>query len=506
MPTFAAIDVGSNAMRLAIGTVDGDTKVTVVENLREPVRLGQDVFTTGAIAEHTIESSVEAFRRFRTAVDGRGAKWTKAVATSATREATNRDLFLDRIAQASGIDIAVIGAEEEARLIHLAVEEKVNLRNKLAMLIDIGGGSTEITLVADGNILSTESFRMGAVRLLQVLEEKKHGEKHFNQLVREYVDATQRRLKKEIGSQKIDLCVGTGGNIETLGDLRREVLGKERDTQLEEDELDQLVRKVQSMSFEERVAQLRLRPDRADVIVPASIVLQKILRLAGVKELLIPKLGLKDGLLLDMAQELYGEKRHPLRDQVMASALQLGRKYLFDEQHGTSVARFAVRLFDETRTLHNLTLEYRLLLEVAALLHDIGSFINMAEHHKHTLYLLSATPVIGLTKEQMAIVANTARYHRKSQPKIQHDAFRVLSSKDRVIVSKLAALLRVADAMDNEHASKVSEFSVEMKKPKFIIRLRGEGDLLLEKWALLKKAQMFEETFSVKVAVEDHAD
>ncbi len=176
---------------------------------------------------------------------------------------------------------------------------------------------------------------------------------------------------------------------------------------------------------------------------------------------------------------------------------------MVDEQHGTSVARFAVKLFDETRTLHNLTLEYRLLLEVAALLHDIGSFINMAEHHKHTLYLLTATPVIGLTREQMAVVANTARYHRKSQPKIQHDAYRVLSSKDRVVVAKLAALLRVADAMDNEHASKVSEFSVELKKPKFLIRLKGEGDLLLEKWALLKKAQMFEETFSVKVAVED---
>jgi exopolyphosphatase/guanosine-5'-triphosphate,3'-diphosphate pyrophosphatase len=503
MPTFAAIDVGSNAMRLSIGTVDGERKLSVVDNLREPVRLGQDVFTTGAIAEQTIESAVEAFKRFRDAVDARGAKWTKAVATSATREASNRDLFIDRISQASGIDIGVIGAEEEARLIHLAVEEKVNLRNKLAMLVDIGGGSTEITLVADGNILSTESFRMGAVRLLQVLEEKKHGEKHFNQLVREYVDATQRRLKKEIGSQKIDLCVGTGGNIETLGDLRREVLGKEKDTVLEEGELDQLVRKLLGMSFEERVSQLRLRPDRADVIVPASIVLQRILKLAGIEEMVIPKVGLKDGLLIDMAQELYGEKRHPLRDQVMASALQLGKKYMFDEQHGTTVSRFAVRLFDETRTLHNLTLEYRLLLEVAGLLHDIGGFINMAEHHKHTLYLLTATPVIGLSKEQMAIVANTARYHRKSQPKIQHDAFRVLPSRDRVVVSKLAALLRVADAMDNQHAAKVSEFSVEFRKPKFIISLKGEGDLLLEKWALLKKAQMFEETYSVKVSVED---
>jgi exopolyphosphatase/guanosine-5'-triphosphate,3'-diphosphate pyrophosphatase len=188
---------------------------------------------------------------------------------------------------------------------------------------------------------------------------------------------------------------------------------------------------------------------------------------------------------------------------VMASALQVGRKYQFDEQHGSIVARHAIRLFDETRQLHNLSLDDRLLLEVAALLHDIGSFIGMGDHHKHTLYLLQSTPIVWLTQVQMAIVANAARYHRKSLPKPQHDAYAVLGSKDRVIVSKLAAMLRLADAMDTEHASKVTDFDVEYRKPKFSIRLRGEGDLLLEKWALLKKAAMFEEVFSVAVAVEE---
>lgn len=503
MPTFAAIDVGSNAMRLAIGTADGDKNLTVVENLRESVRLGQEVFTAGVFSEQTIDSAVEAFVRFRAAIDARGARFTRAVATSATREAMNRDIFIDRIAQASGIDVAVIGTDEEARLIHVAVGERVNLRDSLAMLVDIGGGSTEITLSKDGKILTTESFKLGAVRLLQVLEGKKHGEKQFNQLVREYVDASQKKLKKEIGNEKIDLCVGTGGNIETLGDLRCEVLGKEKNTVLGVDELDVLVRRLLGTSFEERVSQLRLRPDRADVIVPASIVLQRILKQAGADEVVIPRVGLKDGLLLDMVQEIYGGKQSTQRDQVLSSAMQIGRKYGFDEQHGLTVARFAVQLFDETRQLHNLPVEYRLLLEVAALLHDIGGFVGMADHHKHTLYLLSVTPIIGLTAEHAAIVANVSRYHRKSQPKPQHDAYRVLPAKDRVIVTKMASLLRLADAMDNEHAAKVTEFSVDYKKPRFVIRLAGEGDLLLEKWALLKKSQMFEDTFSVKVAIED---
>lgn len=503
MPTLAAIDVGTNALRLVIGSVDGERKLTLVENIRDPVRLGQDVFTKGSISEETIDRAVEAFVRFKAAIDQHSAKWTKAVATSATREAFNKEIFLDRIAQASGIEIEVIGPEEEARLIHLAVADAVNLKGKLAMLVDIGGGSAEITLASNGNIISTESFRMGAVRLLQVLEEKKRGERHFNQLVREYVDAAQRRIRKEIGEKKIDLCVGTGGNIESLGQLRREVFNKERETTISRDELDALVKKLQGMTFEERIQQLRLRPDRADVIVPAAIVLQKIVKLADVDEVEIPGVGLKDGLLLDMIAELYGEQKHLHRNQVLASALQIGRKYAFDEQHGTTTAGFAVKLFDETKALHNLPIEYRMLLEVAALLHDTGQFVNITDHHKHTQYLLLANPVIGLTQAQIAVVANIARYHRKSMPKPQHEAYAKLSSKERVAVSKLAALLRLADAMDNEHAAKVCDFEVEYKKPKFTIRLRGEGDLLLEKWALARKSEMFEEVYSTRLCVEE---
>jgi exopolyphosphatase/guanosine-5'-triphosphate,3'-diphosphate pyrophosphatase len=503
MPILAAIDVGSNALRLAIGDVDNQQHVTMLESLRESVRLGQDVFANGIISEATMDQAVAAFERFRQSIDLRGASWTKAVATSAVREALNREIFVDRLAGASGIDVTAIGPEEEARLIFLSVADKLNLKNKLAMLIDIGGGSTEITLAEDESIVATESFRLGAVRLLNLFEEKKHGEARFNQLLREYMDATQKKIKKEIGSRKIDLCVGTGGNIETLGDLCSSLLRREQNSELSDDDLDVLVKKLQGITYEQRIQELGLRPDRADVIVPASIVLQKIIRVAGVKEVVIPHVGLKDGLLIDMIQELFGEKRPLRRDQVLASAIQLGRKYMFDEQHATTVARYAVRLFDETRSLHNLGMEYRLLLEVAALLHDIGNFVNSTDHHKHTYYLVSVSPLIGLTQAQLAIVANVARYHRKSMPKPQHDGYRALSSKERVVVSKLSALLRLADAMDNEHASKVESFSVEYKKPKLTVRLRGDGDLLLEKWALVKKAPMFEDVFSVKFAIED---
>jgi exopolyphosphatase/guanosine-5'-triphosphate,3'-diphosphate pyrophosphatase len=503
MPTIAAIDVGTNAMRLVIGSVNRDHRIELLENIREPVRLGKDVFAKGSIAEETTERAIEAFQKFKRLIDKYGVEHIKAVATSATREALNSDIFIDRIAQATGIDIATIAGEEEARLIHLAVADRVNLRNKRAILIDIGGGSVEVTLVSDGGISATVSFNMGTVRLLQKLEQERVGEPRFNQLVHEYAEATRKWLESRIGQHKLDLCIATGGNAEALGDLRKRLFGKDSQFVLTRQELDALVDTLQGMSFAERIQELRLRPDRADVIVPASIVLQTIVRQAGVEQVLVPNVGLKDGVLLDIVQELYDQKHRLHRDQVLASAMQVGQKYGFDEQHGTSVARFAVQLFDATQRLHNLDDESRLLLEVAALLHDIGHFVNATEHHKHTYYLLAATPLIGLSKPQRAIVANVARYHRKSSPSLQHEPFKVLPAKDRVVVAKLAALLRIADALDTEHAGKVTSVAVEYDRPRLLLKLHGQGDLLLEKWALVKRTPLFEEIFGVKVAITD---
>jgi exopolyphosphatase / guanosine-5'-triphosphate,3'-diphosphate pyrophosphatase len=503
MPTIAAIDVGTNAMRLVIGSINLDHRIELLENIREPVRLGKDVFAKGTISEETTERAIEAFQKFKRHIDKYGVEHLKAVATSATREALNSDIFIDRLARATGIDIVAIGGEEEARLIHLAVADRVNLHNKRAILVDIGGGSIEVTLVADASIQATVSFNMGTVRLLQKLEQERVGEPRFNQLVREYADASRKWLESRIAQQKLDLCIATGGNAEALGDLRKQLLGKDSPFVITRTELDALVETLQGMRFAERIQELRLRPDRADVIVPAAIVLQTIVRQAGIDQVLVPNVGLKDGLLLDIIQDLYDQTARLHRDQVLTSALQVGRKYAFDESHAMAVARFAVQLFDKTQRLHHLDDESRLLLEVAAMLHDIGHFVNATEHHKHTFYLLNATPLIGLTKPQRAVVANVARYHRKSAPSLQHESFKVLPAKDRVIVTKLAALLRLADALDNEHAGKVTDIAVEYNRPRLVLTLHGQGDLLLEKWALAKRTPLFEEVFGVKAAIAD---
>jgi exopolyphosphatase/guanosine-5'-triphosphate,3'-diphosphate pyrophosphatase len=505
VPTIAAIDVGSNAIRLAIANANADGTYQAIYNVREPVRLGQDVFTKGTISANTIERAVQTFTEFKQHLERNHVTHIKAVGTSALREATNRDVVLKAITKATGIEITLIGGEEEARLIHQAVKQVVNLKNKVALLIDIGGGSVEVMLADDTTVLCTESYSMGSVRLLKILDEKA-GEERFNQLVTEYVDATQRRLEQEIGNQKIDICVGTGGSIEAIGELRREMFDKNSNQKVTADELKSIVKKLRQTTLDERIQDLRLRPDRADVIVPAAIVLQKIVQQSGVSEVAIPGIGLKDGVLQEILSEVRDHEKRIYRQQVVESARRLGKKYFYDEKHATTVAKLALQIYDQTQTLHELDAEARLVLEVAALLHDIGHYVNVSNHHKHTFYLIQSSPLVGMTQLQMDMVANVARYHRKSPPKVQHKPYEDLPPKHRLTISKLAAILRLADALDHEHASTVESVDVENKKPRFVFRLKGKGDMLLEKWALSAKRDLFESVFAANVVVEDRAN
>lgn len=501
MQTIAAIDVGSNAMRLVVGRLGYDDKLETLENLRLPVRLGQDAFSLGQIGEQTAQQMLDAFTRFRKVADDYAAEHIRAVATSAMREAENSDILSDRIAQVTGIEIETISGEEEARLIHLAVANAINLKNKYAMLIDIGGGSVEVTLSKGNNILSTESYNMGTVRLLQKLS-KKPSNVPFDELVREYAAATRRRIQREIGDEKIDLCAGTGGNIEEMGVLRKKLFMRNSEREITLTELEKLIGTLSGMTVKERMRRFKLKPDRADVILPASIVLKIIAQETRVKEVKIPNVGLKDGILIDLAQSLSQQPAPSPREQVWTSAMRLGEKYQFDAEHGELVAHLAGSLFEQTQPLHNLDPEDKLLLEVAALLHDIGHFIGTLDHDKHAYYIMQANPLIGLTERGQAVVANVMRYHRKSMPGAQDENFRALDSADRLAVIKLSALLRLADAMDVSHTRRVHGVEVSLSRKKCCLKLHGENGLSLENWALAKRRAMFQDVFGVKLEIE----
>lgn len=501
MTKLAAIDVGSNAMRMLISQVDMAGTLETIENVRLPVRLGEDAFTAGKFSERTMQMAVDAFLRFRQLAELFEVNQSRAVATSAMREATNSELLVDRIAREAGFTIEIISGEEEARLIHLAVRHAVNLDGKIALLIDIGGGSIEVTLSDGENILSTETLGMGTVRVLSKLKAQNGEELPLNNLLREYAASAHRYVEREVSGFKVQVCAGTGGNIEEMGKLRRRLLNKHRSDLITLSDLERLIEYLGPMSVDERIANLELNPDRADVIMPAMIVLQMIAREASIKEILIPGVGLKDGVLLEMAPLAAGP-RLPRRVQVLASVEQMGRKFAYDADHAAITARLATRLFDQSLSLHHLTENESLLLEAASMLHDIGHYINTIDHEQHGYYLVKHHSLIGLTPSEQDIVANLVYYHRKQTPAVTDDNIKSLPAKDRLTITKLCALLRLADALDTSHLGRIQDIILEQRSPgQWQLYLQSKSEPMLEKWALPKRKALFQETFGVKLEV-----
>ena len=501
MPVISAIDVGSNAIRMDIASVEKKKTLQMLYCCRESIRLGQDVFSTGMISTQTAQRSVEAFKRFRSIIDQHHVDRIRALGTSALRESRNRFEVINEIAAASGIEVIPIDGDEEARLISRAVTSKVNLKSKNAILVDIGGGSAEVIILEDGHVSTTESFKMGSVRLLQMFGKRDQNTDNFISLARDYIKPTGRFIKADIGARKLDLCIGTGGNVEALGELRKQLLGKRSNEFLHARELKQILAELQAVSYEDRIVNLKLRPDRADVILPAAVVLEYLLKQFGLSKVMIPHVSLKDGILIELAEEIAGPDHIHLRNQVLQSVRVIGRKFDFDEKHAETVAVFAEQLFDATEPLHGLGSNDRLILSVTAWLHDIGQFININDHHKHSLYIINASPIVGLTPMQKKIVANVARYHNKSFPKLRHENFISLSEEDRERVKKLSAIIRLADAIDFEHVGRVVKLTASMAKDSLILDLNGSSDLSLTKWAVRKQSTLFQDVFHMNVQV-----
>jgi exopolyphosphatase/guanosine-5'-triphosphate,3'-diphosphate pyrophosphatase len=301
---ISAIDIGSNAIRMMIAEVSPQPPyLHVIKKFRAAVRLGHDVFTTGTISPHSFETAQATFHQFAETNKHFEVSEVRAVATSATREAKNKDQFVKEIHKTSGIKIEVIDGIEEGRLIHLAVRKELDLDHKKTMLIDIGGGSVEITFSKGPKMLATKSFPMGTVRVLENLTKRKLNENHLNIIMGEFMSELGSHIYSNSDHDPVDFAIGTGGNLECLGELKVQLLKKNPNTFLTFNELDEIITKLRSLSYKERVEKLKLRPDRADVIMPAAMLVQTILRQSETAKIVIPRVGLRDGLIWSMADK-----------------------------------------------------------------------------------------------------------------------------------------------------------------------------------------------------------
>ena len=513
---IGVVDLGSNAVRTMIAEVDQIGGWRMIEARREALRLGADVFLSGSVPGPKLDALVEVLARFRERCVEHDVYHSSVIATSAVRDARNQDEILARVAAEAGLTIRVISGSEEAYLLTAAVRSKVDLRSGRSILVDLGGGSVEVSVVENGEIVHSDSYRLGALRVLHALESSSSDPqaKSFVALVDEYVGALESRISDHLGIETFDRYVATGGNIETIADL----LAREGKTTTVDgidvcrlDDVRELATRLGVATFEERCHEFGLRPDRADTILPAAIVYYRIGRVARSTTVLVPRVGIRDGLLQEIVAETVRHSRvSEHRDTLLSTCRAFGRRYHTDAAHAEAVRRHAIALFDATEALHRLGVEDRTLLEAAALLHDVGAFVSTNAHHKHSWYLIRESDIPGIDRHQRELVALVARYHRRSQPSRRHAAFAELSASDRERVRRLAALLRLADGLDRSHRNKIESLTLSLDERCLRIRPRlfaGSAEsLALERLGFAEKAELFATVFERQVVLEDAGD
>lgn len=494
------MDIGSNAIRYTVAEFNAVDRFIELESQRFAVRLGHDSFTSGYLSPESIRATVEAAVAFRQRLDDLGIGHYRAVATSAVRESRNGGELVETVRRESGIHLETISGSEEARLVWLAAHARVPLDQGSWILADLGGGSIEVSIIEDEGIHWSESHPMGTVRLVEDLASEAEDQQGFLELVERYAS---RLVLPEDAHRKVEGVILTGGNAEALADLVPAPPDERGVSEMTRKDLRRVLEMLAPMSDRERVERLGLREDRADVIVPAAVIFDRVAEMGAAERIIVPRVGVKEGVLLDLAFDYAEHRAHETElDRVTrAGAIAIGRRYRFDETHARHVTELALSLFDQLEEIHELDETARRRLETAALLHDIGQFVSYRRHHKHSWYLVSHSELPGLSQLDIKLVALITRYHRRSEPKEYHEGYSELGTAEKLEVQKLAGILRVADALDHEHCSRVRSVKLKFKGNRAQLRLSPEQNALLEEWALKKKAGLFEKVYGLKLQV-----
>ncbi|HEY7180549.1 MAG TPA: Ppx/GppA phosphatase family protein [Blastocatellia bacterium] len=509
---IAALDIGSNSIHLVVVETDHEKPFRVVASAKEAVRLGRSEARDHRLSAEAMDRAVGCLKRFRRIAESHGAKELIAVATSAVREAANGDHFIARAAEEAGVEIDLLSGIEEARLIALAVSVRYKQSNKQhSLVIDIGGGSTELAVMKNGEPTTLISFKLGAVRLTeQYVKSDPIGEKQLRRLRSELREVIAHRAP-EIETAAIEACYGTSGTINALAalSLRRRLAegGRRMARRLEHsltlDELRALNVELSSYTLEGRAHAAGLNRQRAEIIVAGGQLLEAMMEALKIGELVSCDWALREGVIIaHLARRVETVTTSPARlerDPSLRGALALARHYRTDMKHASRVAYLSLQLFDGLRPLHALGGEHRRLLAAAALLHDIGYFVSHAGHHKHSAYLIQNSELTGFTSPEIAVIANIAYYHRGGLPKAKHEYYSELRVQDRDIVRKLAALLRLADALDRDHEGSVRELSCEIGPGEVRVVALCSREPETARWRLEERADLFVEVFGREV-------
>jgi exopolyphosphatase / guanosine-5'-triphosphate,3'-diphosphate pyrophosphatase len=499
---LAAIDAGSNAIRLVIARATSSQHIQILDNERAAVRLGHHAFTRRLLDEETIARAARAFRCFRDRMDHYHVSAYRAVATAAAREARNYRELMECIRRKAGIEAEVISSEEEARLVCAAVHWALRDRIHPRLIFDLGGGSLELNFFQRGVLENRIALPLGTIRVMETYAIEGAIDEDTAARLRHHVLSLLRSAMPSPPCLKRGIVVACGGNAEALVRIAPGPnFGRipAMNLRLLRDQTWRLMK----LDVPGRMRVFRIREDRAEVIGIAAIIISTVAKWLDLRTMLVPGVGVREGILLDLVAEQYStavsEEEKGRAAEILASARWFARKLDSRVKHAEQVARLALSLFDQLRPLHEMGPELRLVLEVGALLHDSGHFINRKSHHRHGEYLIRNSDIPGLRGWRRDMVAALVRYHNcKSEPHIEHESYAALDGQKRRQARLLSALLRIAEKLESEHAEGVQAVDVQIAGHRAIFVIRAADGTRLDIAGLERKAGLFEKEFHLK--------
>ncbi len=505
--TLAALDIGTNSFHLVVARLL-DNGYEIVTREKETVRLGHGGGDMKEMSTDAMDRGISSLRRMQRIAASHGAT-VRAVATSAVREAENADVFLSRARREAKIDIEVISGLEEARLIHLGVLQAVPAFDQRLLLVDIGGGSTEVLVGERGETLAARSFKLGAVRLTDRFFPGGTTSSESVSECRSYTRSILATFEREVEDLGFEVAITSSGTAETIA---RMIHASRDDTDLHtfnrfEFTVTELASIVDALtkkkSSEDRRGIPGLDPARADIIVAGALVLEAVADIYGIERFVFSEAALREGVLLDTIARLQGGALHHLRDVSRRSIRALAERCDDDLTHSAHVAALALQLFDATESLHGLSTEAREYLEAGALLANVGLVISHSKHHLHSYYVIRNSELTGLTDAEIEIIAQIARYHRKSAPKASHAEFARLSPDDQRLVKTLAGILRVAIGLDRSHDGRVRSVMAQVRRDRLVIEAESKRskEISLELYTANERSGLLEEVLGQRVTI-----
>jgi len=523
----AVIEIGSTGIRFLLIEYAAGGEWRVLDQAGKPVALGRDVFTSGAVGREAFLECLSVLEGFGEQLGAWGIQKeeVRVIATSAVRAARNREIFTDRLRRETGLEITIIEGIEENRLMYLAVRhalksDRPHFWRSNSMILDVGGGSTEIMLLRRGKMVAARSLKLGTILIDQRVRQGTGSGRFIERYLYENVHNTLEFLNDEMDLSNVRSLAAAGSDARQASRHIGKDLNENCRIITREDFFD-FVKTVENYSVEDCVRLLGIPFVDAEGFVPGLLIYRTFMERLAAEELVVPDVSVREGYLIGLIRGVDRELQDDFYSQISASALSMGRKCHFDEAHCRHVMELSLVLFDALEKEHGMNSHERMLLETAALLHDIGMFIRSSRHHLHGQYIVTNSEIFGLKQEELDIIGNVIRYHRDELPSPAHVEYIALQREERMLVLKMAAILRVADALDRGHSQRIANISIEKRQETIIIHSGGNGepdaedspagaegsgegrrdyrDFSLEQMGIREKADLFQDVFGYKV-------